>query len=448
MAGFNGSGTYVRNFSWVNDKTNGINITASRFDTEDNGFATGLSTVICKDGQTTTTSKIPFAAGVAAGTGSTAAVAYGFIGSVNTGLYQAATNQVNVAAGGSLAGTFTTTGLNATPIGATTPSTGNFTTLTATTISGPISANAVGKVAITQPATGSTLTILDGKTAKFDNTIEFAGTDSTVMTFPSASGAVITATSTASLTNKTFNTASTGNVFQVNGISITGVTGTGSTVALSVAPAFTGIPTAPTASANTGGTQIATCGYADTAAAGAGLSLLATITAASSTTVAFTSNIDNTFNKHVIEFDNVVLGSIDGINFEVSTNGGGTWMAGTSFAGSMLAQGLAGTTASGFTIQDNGTPGNFKIYPQSFGNATATAGQGISGTIRFQTKPATSQWQSFIYEIIDPNAGVIRGGFAVQAAVTINAVQFITANTGGGHNFATGNFHLYGIKGS
>lgn len=51
MGAFNGSGTFVRSYSWVTDAANGINITASRFDTEDDGFAGGLSNCITRDGQ-------------------------------------------------------------------------------------------------------------------------------------------------------------------------------------------------------------------------------------------------------------------------------------------------------------------------------------------------------------------------------------------------------------
>lgn len=56
---FNGSGTFSRVYNWVTDKNNSVNITASRVDTEDTGFATGLSNCICKDGQTTITANLP-----------------------------------------------------------------------------------------------------------------------------------------------------------------------------------------------------------------------------------------------------------------------------------------------------------------------------------------------------------------------------------------------------
>jgi len=48
----------------------------------------------------------------------------------------------------------------------------------------------IGKVTLTQPATGSTVTVLDGKTLEVDNTLTFVGTDSTTMTFPPASASI------------------------------------------------------------------------------------------------------------------------------------------------------------------------------------------------------------------------------------------------------------------
>jgi hypothetical protein len=57
---FNGTGTFSRLYNWLTDKTNSIPITASRMDDEFNGIATGLSSCITKDGQTTITANIPF----------------------------------------------------------------------------------------------------------------------------------------------------------------------------------------------------------------------------------------------------------------------------------------------------------------------------------------------------------------------------------------------------
>ena len=55
---------------------------------------------------------------------------------------------------------------------------------------GDITAGKYNKVTITAPATGSTLTIADGKTLTANNSLTFVGTDSTTMTFPGASASV------------------------------------------------------------------------------------------------------------------------------------------------------------------------------------------------------------------------------------------------------------------
>ncbi|MGL4558669.1 MAG: hypothetical protein ACRCV5_14290 [Afipia sp.] len=57
---FNGSGTFSRIYNWVNDRNAALKIRADRMDAEMDGFATGLSTCITKDGQTTISANIPF----------------------------------------------------------------------------------------------------------------------------------------------------------------------------------------------------------------------------------------------------------------------------------------------------------------------------------------------------------------------------------------------------
>lgn len=60
MGGYS-NGVWTRYYNWTNDANAAINIRADRMDTEDNGFATGLSTCILKDGTQTVTANIPFA---------------------------------------------------------------------------------------------------------------------------------------------------------------------------------------------------------------------------------------------------------------------------------------------------------------------------------------------------------------------------------------------------
>jgi hypothetical protein len=90
---------------------------------------------------------------------------------------------------------------------------------------GVASATSINKVAITAPATSSTLTIADGKTLTVNNTLTFAGTDSTTLTFQ-ATGTVVNRDSTDTLTHKTIDTAGTGNHVQLGGVDLPASIGT------------------------------------------------------------------------------------------------------------------------------------------------------------------------------------------------------------------------------
>jgi hypothetical protein len=57
---FNGSGVFQRVRNWAADATAGIKIRADYHDSEDDGFATGLSNCIARDGQSTISQNIPF----------------------------------------------------------------------------------------------------------------------------------------------------------------------------------------------------------------------------------------------------------------------------------------------------------------------------------------------------------------------------------------------------
>lgn len=107
--------------------------------------------------------------------------------------------------------------------------------------------------AFTLQGTGSGSTILQG-----------SATASGTLTFPAATDTLIGKATTDTLTNKTYDTAGTGNVLKINGTTVNAVTGTGSTLVASVSPALTGTPTAPTAANGTSSTQLATAAFATT----------------------------------------------------------------------------------------------------------------------------------------------------------------------------------------
>jgi hypothetical protein len=97
---YSGSGSFTRLYDWTTDEGNGVNITASRFDSEMDGFATGLSTVICKDGQTTCTAAIPFAVGLKVSDGLVATPSLAFTSDVDTGFYRIGSGNVGLALDG------------------------------------------------------------------------------------------------------------------------------------------------------------------------------------------------------------------------------------------------------------------------------------------------------------------------------------------------------------
>jgi microcystin-dependent protein len=55
---FNGSGVFQRLYNWVTDAANGIDIKADRMDAEMDGFATGLSLCLTRDGQAAMTANL------------------------------------------------------------------------------------------------------------------------------------------------------------------------------------------------------------------------------------------------------------------------------------------------------------------------------------------------------------------------------------------------------
>jgi hypothetical protein len=102
-------------------------------------------------------------------------------------------------------------------------------TLTSPTLVTPVlgvaTATSINKVAFTAPATGSTLTIADGKTLTANNSITFAGTDATTMTFPSTSASVARTDAAQTFTGtQTFAGAVVGSVQALSGPGAVNVT--------------------------------------------------------------------------------------------------------------------------------------------------------------------------------------------------------------------------------
>lgn len=133
-------------------------------------------------------------------------------------------NAATVTTNANLTGPITSTG-NATAVAAQTGTGSTFVMQETPTLTTPVlgvaTATSVNKVAITAPASSATLTIADGKTLTASNSLTLAGTDSTVMTFPSTTGTVATLAATQAFTNKDL--TATNNSFTAASTTQTGV---------------------------------------------------------------------------------------------------------------------------------------------------------------------------------------------------------------------------------
>ncbi|MCV0384903.1 MAG: hypothetical protein K5821_00495 [Nitrobacter sp.] len=203
---------------------------------------------------------------------------------------------------------------------------------------------------------------------------------------------------TATLTNKTFDTAGTGNSLAINGTAVSDVTGTGKVV-LDASPALTGTPTAPTASPSDNSTKIATTAYVD-AQVSAGVAGVASIDGA---TGALTTGNGVTTNSGVIELTAArrtlpttqifTTGSgtyttpanVLWIEVELVGGGGGGKGSGTgggngSGAGNTTFDGLTGGGANGATSAAGGAGGSASGGYVNLSGAGGGNGSGLNST--------------------------------------------------------------------
>lgn len=478
MAGFNGAGLFVRSFSWQNDKLNGINITASRCDTEDNNFATGLSTCLTKDGQQTTTALIPFSQGLSFNTGTVSAPGLCVIGDLTTGFYQTAGGSISFTSAGVLKSSLNGSGVtlygsasgNCTiSVAATAGSSINFRLPTSNGTSGyvlqtdgtgitswvsvasgtgTVNSGTSGQLAYYASSTtavsgnanvtvsGSTLTL--GVAASALGTLSLAGSTSGTtaiqpavaasgtLTLPAATDTLVGKATTDTLTNKTYDTAGTGNTFKIGGTSISAISGNTNKVATVTGALTSGHIATFDASGN----------IQDGGTSSNAITLLNTVNASAALVVSFNSTyITSTYNKYIIEFDSVFMDTADNLLLQFSTDNGTTPIT-------------TGYNSTYYSMQSSLT-----VNSSSSANGALLAGgitfnnllkYGGMGTVVL-SKPSSvlyqqAEWKTSIPA--DASANLIQGTINYPVAQTINYIRFAPL-TGGRH--VTGTFKLYGV---
>jgi len=284
-------------------------------------------------------------------------------------------------------------------------------TLTTPTL-GVASATSINKVAITAPATGSTLTIAEGKTLTASNTLTFTGTDTSSVAFGTGGTVVYTS-------NKLSVHAATTSS-ELAGV-ISDETGSGVLV-FGTSPAITTSLTTPSASfdlINTTATTVNFAGAATTLSIGAATGT-ATINNAN---VIITGNL--TVNGTTTTVNSTTL-TVDDINIELGSVASPTDV--TAVGGGITLKGATDKTISwgstnGWTSSEDLNVASGKIYRingTSVLSAT-TLGSGVTGSSLTSVGTiGTGVWQGTLVGATYGGTGVNNGSNTLTLAGNVS----------------------------
>ncbi len=429
---FNGSGVHNRVHDWTQDLTNTVPVTASRMDAEHDDISAALSNTICRDGQSTTSARIPFASGVSAAAGATSSVAYAQTNGANTGMYFPATDQWGLVAGGTAT-----------------------LTSTATKLTAPVAVDFTGAVAPTSDdgaALGSTsqkwsdLFLASGAVINFNNgnaTITHsAGTLTTAVTTFAVSGA---ATVSGAFTGGTV-TGSSGLVATTGGLTVSagGASITGNTAITGTLNVTSTLTASNGFTVSAGSVSLPASSVADAALAAPGSwKFIATQTASSSASISFDANthvaaFDGTYDHIMIRLGNVKAAT-DNVTLDITIGTG----AGPTYQSSGYQYALQNGGPGGF---GNNLSASNSLIPTNAGNGLGNdAGEQMSGIIDFCNPEATDKMPINIdlrYTTTNGQPVTARGVAHYGTAGAVTGIKFAMSSG----NIASGTFAIFGLK--
>ena len=177
------------------------------------------------------------------------------------------------------------------------------------------------------------------------------------------------------------------------------------------------------------------------ASAGGAWTFISSATASASASVEFTSGIDSTYDAYMVRGVGV-RPSTDASHLftTVSTDGGSTWLAGTTYT-----QGLKYLLISANTVYGESSTGASYIRTQTAGTDNTVSTSYLNFEHVFNNLADTA-----LYKDVSIRASVVGdtdsysydGSSIIQTATAVNAIKY-AMNAG---NISVGKFYLYGLK--